>query len=365
MSEQTLAEALGSAGYTTGLFGKFHLGSAQPDAPCNPSAMGFDEWCIGLNFFDNDPFLSRNGVIERRTGKGSALLVDDAIEFLARHADADAPLFTVVWFPSPHDPHDEVPDGPALYEGEEMAGYYREITLLDQELGRLRAALRDLELADDTLLWYCSDNGGLVDATSGGRARKGSVYEGGLRVPSILEWPARGVSGRSSTPTCTSDIYPTVLALAGLPLDAPHPLDGIDISPVLSGREGRDRPIGFWHRFQPGDGTWSDRILEAIREQQLAGAPLPHDPARLAKDAEDFPQHPSDLARGHAAWLDWPWKLHRIDGDTLELYDLESDPLETVDLASNPAHAERLAALQSELHAWMASVVESANGADY
>ncbi|MFG0253281.1 MAG: sulfatase-like hydrolase/transferase, partial [Phycisphaerales bacterium JB038] len=158
--EQTLAETLKEAGYVTGLFGKFHLGSAQPDSPCNPSAMGFDEWCIGLNFFDNDPYLSRNGIVEHREGKGSVLLVDDTLEFLNRHKDGDAPMFTVVWFPSPHDPHEEQPDGPTLYEGEAAAGYYREITLLDQQLGRLRSELRRLGIADNTLLWYCSDNGG-------------------------------------------------------------------------------------------------------------------------------------------------------------------------------------------------------------
>ena len=181
--ERTLAETLRASGYVTGLFGKFHLGSAQPDSPCNPSGAGFDEWCIGLNFFDNDPYLSRNGAVEPRKGKGSELLIDDAIDFLERHRKNSAPIFLVVWFPSPHDPHEEVPEGPAMYEGREAAGYYREITLLDQQLGRLRAALRRMELADRTLLWYCSDNGGLVEATSGGRARKGSVYEGGLRVP--------------------------------------------------------------------------------------------------------------------------------------------------------------------------------------
>ena len=78
--EQTLGETLKAAGYATGFFGKFHLGSGQPDSPCNPTGMGFDEWSMGLNFFDNDPFLSRNGKIEHLTGKGSVLAVDDTIE---------------------------------------------------------------------------------------------------------------------------------------------------------------------------------------------------------------------------------------------------------------------------------------------
>ncbi len=363
--EQTIAETLKAAGYVTGLFGKFHLGSAQPDSPCNPSAMGFDEWCIGLNFFDNDPYLSRNGVVEHREGKGSVLVVDDAIGFLERHREGNAPTFTVVWFPSPHDPHEEVPEGPALYEVEQAAGYYREITLLDQQLGRLRGALRTMGIADDTLLWYCSDNGGLVEATSGGRARKGSVYEGGLRVPAVVEWPARGLRGRSAMPVCTSDLYPTLLSLVGLPLDAPQSLDGVDVSGVFAGATTRGKPMGFWHQFQAGQATWSDSTLKAIHELQQAGAPAPHDPARIAKDVAEFPQFDEAYARGHAAWTDWPWKLHRVNGPRWELYDLESDPMETTDLANDPEHAQRFERMQGELREWMRGVVRSVNGSDY
>ena len=363
--EQTIAETLKAAGYVTGIFGKFHVGSAQPNSPCNPSAMGFDEWCIGLNFFDNDPYLSRNGVIEQREGRGSEVLVDDTLAFLHKHKDGAAPMFAVVWFPSPHDPHDELPDGPSLYDGQQAAGYFREITLLDQQLGRLRQELRAMGIADNTLLWYCSDNGGLVAASSGGRARKGSVYEGGLRVPAILEWPARGLRGRTSTPACTTDIYPTLLSLIGEPLHAPHPLDGMDISPTFQGADTREKPMGFWHKFQGGQATWSDRILKSIQEKQLAGEPTPHDPARLAKDAEEFPQIPEDSTQGHAAWTDWPWKLHRINGDRYELYPLVDDPMESQDLSAVAAHQERLAAMQAALDAWMRSVVRSLNGADY
>ena len=213
--EITLAETLKANGYVTGIFGKLHLGSGQPDSPCNPGAMGFDEWAIGLNFFDNDPYLSRNGVVERRKGKGSVILMDDTIEFLKKHKPGSKPMFAVVWFPSPHSPHREVPDGASLYDGKEMAGYYREITLLDQQLGRLRAELKELGIADNTIVWYCSDNGGLNKETSGGREKKGSIYEGGLRVPSIVEWPAGKLKGRSGLPSCTSDMYPTLLAMAG------------------------------------------------------------------------------------------------------------------------------------------------------
>jgi arylsulfatase A-like enzyme len=364
--ERTIAETLKDAGYATGIFGKVHLGSGQPDSPCNPSGMGFDEWVIGLNFFDNDPYLSRNGKIEQRPGKGTVIAMDDALDFIKRHQNQDRPLFTVIWFPSPHDPHQEVPDGESLYDGKQHAGYYREITLLDQQVGRLRRELKKMDMADNTILWYCSDNGGLVPGTSGGRNKKGSIYEGGLRIPSILEWPQRQLKGQTDTPAWTCDIYPTVLSLAGVQPDSPHPLDGIDISDVISGKVNqRTRPMGFWHHFQPGQSTWSDRIHKAIMQKQIAGDPLPHNPRRIRKDVDEFPQFDENTTTGHAAWNDWPWKLHRIRGDRYELYNLVDDPMETRDRSSEPAQQERLEKMKQELDAWMRSVVRSINGKDY
>lgn len=364
--EQTIAETLKSAGYVTGFFGKLHLGSGQPNTPCNPSGMGFDEWVMGLNFFDNDPYLSRNGKVEHVQGKGSVIVMDEAIAFLRKHRADRRPLFTVIWFPSPHDPHREVPDGPALYSGKKRAGYYREITLLDQQVGRLRSELRKTGMADNTILWYCSDNGGLVKETSGGRGRKGSIYEGGLRVPGIIEWPARKLKGRTAVPVSTCDMYPTLMALAGVELIAPHPLDGIDVSAIIAGKTGRrSKPMGFWFRLQTGQGTWNDRILKAIMEKQQAGAPLPHDPPRMLKDVNDFPQFPGDTAKGHAAWNDWPFKLHRVNGNAYQLYNLEADPMEATDLSTRPEHQQRLERMKKELGAWMRSVVGSLNGNDY
>ncbi|MEE2639690.1 MAG: sulfatase-like hydrolase/transferase [Planctomycetota bacterium] len=364
--EQTIAESLRKAGYVTGIFGKVHLGSGQPDSRCNPGGMGFDEWVVGLNFFDNDPYLSRNGKVEQRRGKGSVIAMDDAIAFLEKHHAGSRPLFSVIWFPSPHDPHQEVPEGPVLYRGKKQAGYYREITLLDQQVGRLRRALKKMGMAENTILWYCSDNGGLVEATSGGRKRKGSIYEGGLRVPGIIEWPAGNLGGECQVPTWTCDIYPTLLSLAGIDAEFPHPLDGEDISGILRGCvHERQRPMGFWHQFQQGQSTWSDRILKDIFEKQQAGAPLPHNSQRLLKDVDEFPQFVEAASRGHAAWNDWPWKLHRINGEKYELYHLQEDPMEQTDLAGQADQQQRLQRMKRELQDWMRSVVRSLNGKDY
>jgi arylsulfatase A-like enzyme len=195
--EKTIAEALKTAGYVTGHFGKWHIGSVQPDSPTNPGGAGFDEWLSGLNFFDNDPYLSRNGKYEHIKGPGTVISMDATIDFLTRHKDGDKPMLTVTWFPSPHDPHQEISEDLAsadtLYSDQNSSkpGYFREITLLDQQVGRLRQCLRDLKIESNTFFLYCSDNGGLVADSSGGRAKKGSIYEGGLRVPAILQWPAR------------------------------------------------------------------------------------------------------------------------------------------------------------------------------
>ena len=364
--EETIGEALRDAGYSTGIFGKVHLGSGQPNSPCNPSSMGFDEWVIGLNFFDNDPWLSRNGKVERRTGRGTEVLMDDAIEFVRRQAKESHPFFAVIWFPSPHDPHQEVPPGPPLYTGEKHAGYYRAITLLDQQVGRLRQALRTLGIQDNTILWYTSDNGGLVHETSGGRAKKGSIYEGGLRVPSVVEWPLGQLTGRTSVPVMSSDLFPTLMTLANVEWQPKHPLDGIDMADVSQGQlKTRPQPMGFWHLFQAGQATWSDRILKDVMEKQENQVPVPHNPTRMQKDVYDFPQFPEATAKGHAAWNDWPWKLHRIDGERFELYHLEKDPMESNNLAADPQYREQFSTMSAALDAWMRSVVRSLNGDDY
>jgi len=288
------------------------------------------------------------------------------LTFFNKHKKSDKPVFMVVWCPSPHDPHQEVPDGKSLYDGKKQAGYYREITLLDQQLGRLRRELRSLEMAENTILWYCSDNGGLNEATSGGRKRKGSIYEGGLRIPGIIEWPAAKLQGRTSVPTWTCDIYPTVLSMAGVAFEPEHPLDGIDITDIVTGKATkRSKPMGFWHLFQQGQSTWSDRIQKAIMEKQIAGAPLPHDAPRMQKDVAEFPQFDESSAKGHAGWNDWPWKLHRINGTKYELYNLADDPMESKDLANKSDHQARVAEMKQELDNWMRSVMRSLNGKDY
>lgn len=370
--ESTIAEALKTKGYLTAQFGKWHIGSVQAESPTSPGGAGFDEWLTGLNFFDIDPYLSRNGRYEQVSGQGTVITTDETIRFLEKHHAGDKPMFVVTWFPAPHDPHDEVPvgmeDADFLYHDKDLenAGYFREITLMDQQIGRIRKTLRDLKIEKDTLVFYCSDNGGLVEKTSGGREKKGSIYQGGLRVPAILEWPGHFKPATNEAPAVTSDLYPTLLAITGAKVEHQPVLDGIDLSEALENRPIKRPPIGFWHGHTDGQSTWNDRIIRELMEAQQAGKPSPH-PDRIYKNVREFPEFGADAKRGHAAWLDWPWKLHRIQqGEkppSIELYHLVNDPMERNDVCAD--EPERAAAMRAELEAWQDSVLASWAGKDY
>ena len=370
--EVTLAEALRSAGYVTGHFGKWHLGSVQKGSPVNPGASGFDEWLSAPNFFDNDPILSREGVAISLQGESSMLTVDAAIEFMKKHTKEGRPFLAVVWFGSPHGPHHALEADRDLYadQPERLRDFYGEITAMDRAFGKLRDALAAQHIRENTLLWYCSDNGGLKKVgTTGGRGHKGTLYEGGLRVPALLEWPSLFDEKRiCSMPCSTCDIYPTLLDIVGIQPETALPLDGISLLPLFTGRmRQRSRPLGFWHHPTPGIRTPSKEWMQELLEAQQEGRETT-DKTRLRLEAGKIErQYPKDRFPGHAAWLDWPWKLHRIDkgkGEVVwELYDLSKDPMET----SNAALSEKkkLESLKKGLEGWLASVVRSLNGKDY
>ncbi len=348
--ELTVARVLQTAGYATGHFGKWHLNGKNGDKnttdipgrailasdPLSPGKLGFDEWVSADNFFDLDPVLGRNGVPEKFRGDSSDVTTDEALKFIKKQAGAAKPFLVVVWFGSPHVPHIALPADKAAYSklSEQEQNYYGEIAAVDRSVGRLRAALRELKVSDNTLLWYNSDNGGAAGPKSTGNLRgsKGTLWEGGLRVPGLVEWPARIAKPFiSETPCSTLDIYPTVLAATGAV--AQHqiqPLDGVNLLPLFDRKtESRTKAIPFWNHL---------------------GKP------------------------GHAALLDWPYKLHtdavagrgKKGGDTfaaVQLYDVSKDPKEAADLAAQ--QPERVAKMTAALVAWKASVEKSLSGADY
>ena len=368
--ETTIAEALKTAGYVCGHFGKWHLGPVRLGSGLTPGDNGFDVWLSAPNFYDNDPILSRQGKAVQTKGESSMVAVDAALEFIGEHAKASRPFLAVVWFGSPHGPHRAVEQDRAPYKDQPQRSqhFYGEITGMDRAFGKLRKELGTLGIRENTILWYCSDNGGLRTESSGGRGKKGQIYEGGLRVPAILEWPARITKpARTPVPCVTSDIYPTLLEIVGVKMKNQPPLDGISLVPLLVGRmKKRPSPIGFWQHTQGGRSTPSAKLMAELLRSQQAGEKI--GPHTYGKDAGKVTkQYPPDSFPGHAAWLDWPWKLHRIQRKTgqakLELYNLSEDPTEAKDLIER--NADRTKAMRSALEAWQGSVVRSLNGKDY
>lgn len=383
--EHTLATALKAAGYRTGHFGKWHLGSVQAAGKSTPGKCGFDTWISAPNFYDLDPILSDRGKAIPFKGDSSDIAADLALKFIRECAQAQQPFLAVVWFGSPHAPHQALPADRQLYADrpDQEAHFLGEITAMDRAVGRIRQELRTLGLRDNTVLWYCSDNGALprVGSSGGRRGAKGSIYEGGLLVPALLEWPARYPQPQViDTPCVTCDIYPTVLEMAGLTIPHQRPLDGQSLVPILDGKtRSRTRPIGFWDHPTPGVPTPSKEWMEELYAEQQAGRE-PADPVKLFAHAGTRTEvYPLDRFPGHAAWLDGVWKLHRIEvapngkggkkakgtaaGVRWELYNLANDPTESKDLlAAEPERAQRM---QAELTAWLTSVARSLNGEDY
>jgi arylsulfatase A-like enzyme len=372
--EITIAEILKRAGYRTGHFGKWHLGSVREGSPVNPGASGFDVWFSAENFFDNNAILSREGKAVPTEGESSMVTVDAALEFIRHSARKKQPFFTVVWFGSPHAPHQALQEDRELYADQPKAlqNFYGEITAMDRAFGKLRDELKKLNLHENTILWFCSDNGALpmVGSTGGFRGFKGSIYEGGHLVPALMEWPARIPQPRHTPVRCnTSDIYPTLLDIVGIGPRPDQPLlDGVSLLPLIDGKvKSRPRPMGFWQYPTAGISTPSHAWMTELLTAQRDGTAL--DKTKLRLDAGKIKGGYSvDVLPGHAAWIDGDWKLHRIAGKAgekvrLELYDLAKDRNETTDVAAR--ESERVRAMQSGLEAWQKSVVRSLNGTDY
>ena len=395
--EITIAHVLRNAGYATGHFGKWHVGTVKAGSPLNPGAMGFDEWLSHDNFFELHPTLSRNGgPPERFEGESSAIVVDEAIRFIERAAADGKPFLAVVWFGSPHEPYQGLAEDLALYDelpgryadrmvpltsnetglqierplGDVLRERYAEITAMDRAIGTLRDHLDEAGLRENTLLWYNGDNGtprsGLAETPL--RGLKGTMYEGGIRVPGIIEWPARITAPRATdVAAVTSDILPTLAALAGQPVPD-RPLDGVDLAPLIDGRmTSRPAPVFFWS-FDVGGlagrdhDPWLDpalqsgttplvKLMDGIATRNFRNIRYP------AVDERDF--------AGACVIMDGDYKLV-VDGSRgagVELFDLRADRAEGRNLAaSEPAVA---ADLQRRLREWQHAALTSLTGADY
>lgn len=370
--EITLPELLKEQGYATAHYGKWHLGTlttqiqdANRGRPGDsthysiPTMHGYDEYFVTESKAPTfDPLLKP---LEFDTARGeslrygwaaitdtsqaeaygtyywtgpetrpesslrgdnSKLIMDRAIPFMEKAVENQQPFFTVIWFHTPHLPvvadrahRDKYGD---LSHVEQL--YYGTITAMDEQMGRLWQTLEELNVADKTMLWFCSDNGPERQTPGSAgpyRERKRSLYEGGVRVPAFCVYPNALPAGqRTAAPMVTSDYLPTILDFLQLTYPDDRPLDGMNVRELLLGeRKERAQPIGF--QFQ-----------------------------------------------AKRSWVNDRYKLISTDeGKTYELYDLIQDPEEKTDiLARNP---DITAAMQAELDAWVASCARSWEGLDY
>lgn len=257
-------------------------------------------------------------------GDDSRIIMNRALQFI--EANHDSPFLAIIWLHAPHLPVVASREDAASYDDGKTSGfeqnYYGCVTAIDREVGRLRALLRGQGIADNTLVAFCSDNGpegkdGAPGQQGPFRGRKRSLYEGGVRVPGVIEWPAKIQAGSSSdVASCTVDYFPTIMDIVGFEMPDQRPLDGVSLLPLINGSmPERPQPLAFHIR---GKAAWHDGMLKAY----------------------------GDVKKGK-------W----------ELYDLASDPTESKDLAGEKPG--RLKAMIAAWTKWKKSVDASDNGADY
>jgi len=363
--EMHLAKALKTKGYTTGHFGKWHLGTLtndeldanrggrQPEHYAPPWERDFDvcfsteskvpTWdpmitpddkaldvgkrVMGEHFgtyFWTGP---EQKTKENLEGDASRIIMDRAIPFIENSVKNDTPFFTVIWFHSPHLPVLTGEKYREIYatQSEDIQHYYGTITAMDEQVGRLRQTLAKLGVDKNTMLFFTSDNGPegktqiarTQGSTKGLKGRKRSLYEGGIRVPGIWIWPGKIKKHQEiNFPVCTSDYFPTIVDILDLDLENTiKPIDGISVKALLgNGMESRNTPIGF-----------------QSKKQQV--------------------------------WMDDRFKLYSADGENYELYDIINDPAELNDLAK--AEKARVERMKGNLLKWVASTKRSAEGGDY
>ncbi len=329
--EVTLAERFRQAGYATAAIGKWHLGHARRDYL--PTAQGFEHFTgmLGgwIDYFSHREPLDgsldwqRDGASLHEEGYATRLLGDAALGFLSGR-DRERPFLLYFAPNAPHAPLQVPEENAALYRhlpDPKRSAYAGMVDALDREVGRILEGLDREGIADQTIVVFLSDNGGLP--SQGGRnaplrGEKFTTWEGGIRVPAAVRWPGRLPGGRKSGQLLRDhDLFPTLLAAAELaPLGAPA--EGMNLWSVLQGAPERSRePFFFrveWRLsiFRAAlDGTWK------LVTQEIRGYPGSRDTA---------------------------------------LYELGSDPRERIDLAGR--EPERVVALERALAAWEARYPE-------
>lgn len=259
LSETFLPKRLQPFGYETALVGKWHLGYP---ADYHPNKRGFD-WFYGCLQGSRSYFpmkrttphrvIQENGVPTEEGGYTTDRLGDAGVRFIQENKDG--PFFLFLSFTAPHGPLQAKEEDLAKLQHIRPAKrrkYAGLVKALDDNVGKILAALDEAGLADNTLVVFTNDNGGqtLTGANNGKlRGRKGSLLEGGIRVPMCMRFPGKFVAGsKVDDPVISLDLLPTFVALAGKPVDPEWKLDGINLLPRLMGKGGLvERPI-YWRQ---------------------------------------------------------------------------------------------------------------------
>lgn len=312
--EVTIAEILGRNGYRTGLFGKWHLGDNYPMRPIdqgfqvalchNGGGIGQPSDPPGNSYFD--PILQENGKPVRVKGYCTDIFFERAAEFI--EASRQRPFFAYISTNAPHTPLEVAEELVAPFRAHGLddttAKIYGMVKNIDDNVGRLLERLARLELEQDTIVIFLTDNGPQQDRFNAGmRGRKGTVYQGGIRVPSFFRWPRSIQRGRTiDTIAAHIDVLPTLLEACGVALPAGLRIDGRSLLPLIRGQ----------------DPSWPERTL--FTQWHRGDQPEPYRSAAVRTSR---------------------YKL--IDGK--ELYDLSGDPGEQHELAAaNPKIAAQLRA---------------------
>lgn len=330
----TLAERLKDGGYTTGFFGKWHLSGTDREMETvepsrRPQHQGFDVNVGGLSFGGPPSFFDpyRNPELKDRQ-EGEYLpfrLADEAMGFIEAHQDE--PFFVALWPYTVHWPMEapqELVDKYANRPGFEDYGdgiessttYAAMIEAMDDAVGRVLAKLDELNLAEETLVIFTSDNGGYGGVTDLAPLRgvKGHLYEGGIRVPLIVRWPGQIKAGVvSGEPVISTDFFATILDVAGLDPTPGVPLDGESILPILRQTGKMEREAIYFH-YPNYAFHGENRLGSAIRQGNYK-------------------------------------LIHFYDKDEVELYEVVNDLSETTDLAKEMP--EKAAEMKANLQAWV------------
>ena len=296
-SEVTVAEILKEIGYRTAIYGKWHVGDLKPIEGgnekwpiSNPSTNGFTDWLVTerisssvlpnckcsssfsctlngteydvprcFNYWYMNPLTHKLEKYNGQVFEDSHFLVDQFEEFLKRR-HTRKPFFVELSFHSVHSKYFATPFWSEYYKhvkSSKKIHYLGATSAMDEAIGRVRAVLQKYNIYNNTIVWFSSDNGpqrGGPGSTGGLRGRKGSLWEGGIRVPGIIEWPAVIKGNRkSSTPVVTSDFLPTVADIVGYELPPSLQIDGISILPLLQKRrKRRESNINFAFHIKRG-----------------------------------------------------------------------------------------------------------------